>query len=221
MTPFDGAALLVMLLTFYPVVSVANLRLARAERPEYFAAGVLFGTHGEKLRLPDGRVFDLIFDVDGPGRRWQVIDVTAGDDGGPSPWPLEPGPLTPIDPELVLPPPIDRAFEALVSGHLADVDNSTRALDQSREDLASAGDGTEADGVYEESAGAAAAALEDHVRMYDELDPSDVITQTDGLGGRIGDAQTDYPDPEAVAPPDDLPVPDPGPVPVPEGQDNV
>jgi hypothetical protein len=38
-TPFDGAALLAMLLAFYPAVSAAALARARSERPEYFAGG--------------------------------------------------------------------------------------------------------------------------------------------------------------------------------------
>jgi hypothetical protein len=67
-TPFDPVALLAMLQAFYPTPSGAALAQARAERPEYFAGGELFGSKGDKLRLGDGRVFDCIFAAGGlPG----------------------------------------------------------------------------------------------------------------------------------------------------------
>jgi len=75
MTPFSPVALLTMLLTFYPDVSPAALVLARRERPDYFAGGALGGSHGDKLTLPDGTVWDLIYDVENEtgDRHWQVI----------------------------------------------------------------------------------------------------------------------------------------------------
>jgi hypothetical protein len=81
-TPFDPFALLSMLLAFYPAVSPAAFAQARRERPEYFAGGSIIGSKGDKLQLPDGRVFDCIFASGGPlsGQRWQVLDVT-NDDG--------------------------------------------------------------------------------------------------------------------------------------------
>lgn len=120
MTPFDPVALVVMLLTFYPVVSVPALQLARAERPEYFAGGVLGGSKGEKLTLPDGRVFDLIYAAGGPpsAMRWQAIDVTDGGGGDADPWPLEDGPLTPLEETFVFPPRQDGRFESLVTREL-------------------------------------------------------------------------------------------------------
>jgi hypothetical protein len=96
MTPFDAVALLAMLLAFYPTVNASELARARRERPEYFAGGTLLGSKGDKLRLPDGRIFDLIQNAGGlPGQqRWQVIEPGPS---VPEPWPLEAGPLTPID----------------------------------------------------------------------------------------------------------------------------
>lgn len=201
MTPFDPAALVAMLLAFYPAVSVAALVRARRERPEYFAAGELFGTHGEKLRLPDGRIFDLIFDVDGPRRRWQAVDVTGEVPGGSESFPLEPGPLEPIDVETVLPPPLEPVFAALVAGYLGDVQRAAGAIGVAAGDIVAAGNGEDVDGFYGESAGAGEYALEGHLRGFVDLDPSDVIRNTGGLTGVIDDARDDYPDPETTAPP--------------------
>lgn len=130
MTPFDPGALLVMLLTFYPIVSVATLQRARAERPEYFAAGQLGGSKGEKLTLPDGRVFDLIFAAGAAPsvQRWQAIDVT-NDPGTPGDGlTLDPGPLAPLDDLAIALPRVGDVFESLVSGELAALDGADGVL---------------------------------------------------------------------------------------------
>lgn len=60
MTPFDPIALTIMLRTFYPFATPADLARARRERPEYFAAGRLRGHDGTLLELPDGRLFQIV-----------------------------------------------------------------------------------------------------------------------------------------------------------------
>lgn len=121
MTPFDPIALLAMLQAFYPSVGPAAFARARRERPSYFSAGDIIGTSGDKLRLPDGRLFDCIFDTLGQNTRWQCIEVGTGP-GGPDdedPFALEAGPLVPIDLSAYpggTPVPV---FVPLVSSHLA------------------------------------------------------------------------------------------------------
>lgn len=60
MTPFDPDTLQAMLTVFYPRASAAALRVARIERPEYFAGGQLVGHGGDELALGDGRRFRCI-----------------------------------------------------------------------------------------------------------------------------------------------------------------
>src|SRR6266487_3889747 len=98
MTPFDALALLAMLLAFYQPASAANLARAFSERPEYFGGGVLIGTVGDALRLPDGTIWDLIFAVDGPETpHYQAIQPSGGTgDAGDLLFPLAPGPLRPL-----------------------------------------------------------------------------------------------------------------------------
>src|SRR5262245_54320550 len=110
---FDPVALLVMLLTFYPIVSVPELRRAQLERPEYFGGGVFIGSKGEKLKLPDGRIFDCIAGTSGPNPQWWVGDVTNEPPGAGDPYPLEEGPLRLLD-ETIFPRPTPaRDFETL------------------------------------------------------------------------------------------------------------
>jgi hypothetical protein len=125
-TPFDPDALLAMLLAFYPTPSAAALRQARAERPDYFAGGTLIGSKGDKLRLGDGRVFDLVFASGGlPGQqRWQVIDVTNDPGSAGDPFALEAGPLTPIDSTDVWPGSPAPGFESYVAGELGALDGT-------------------------------------------------------------------------------------------------
>jgi hypothetical protein len=70
MTPFDGAALLAILGAFYPVVSIATLVQARADRPSAFSNGALVGD-GDRLQLADGRVFLLMYQG-----AWVVVGAT-------------------------------------------------------------------------------------------------------------------------------------------------
>jgi hypothetical protein len=210
-TPFNGAALLAMLLAFYPTVSGSELARARRERPEYFAAGVLFGSKGDKLQLPDGRVYDLIANAGGaPGtQRWQVIEPGPGSD---EPWPLEPGPLTPIDVAAITPAPSDDStFETLVSGAIGEIDGSDRTLDQARSTLA---DGATAgglgdDGGHELDDVAEATAEIERARSADAI--GDILGQSDGMSAAIEttDAAHDDPPPDPQLPPPPDPVPYP------------
>lgn len=211
MTPFDAVALLAMLLAFYPIVSSVELARARRERPEYFAGGTLIGSKGDKLRLPDLRIFDLIQNAGGlPGQqRWQVIEP------GPSvaePWPLEPGPLTPIDVEGTRPsPPGGDTFESLVSTHLAELDGSDRVLDVARSDLAGGAD--RAREIENDRA------LDDGAAVVDEIHRSSAGTEiaeiadaSNGQAGAIDSTDNDYdeapPDPKIPDNPEPVPYPD-------------
>lgn len=142
MTPFDPIALLAMLQAFYPIVGPAALARARRERPDYFSAGEIIGTSGDKLRLPDGRIFDLIFDVNGPFTRWQAIEVGTGP-GGPDvddPFALEAGPIVPIDLSAWEPTASVPVFQTLVAGHLAALGASEDILGHAAADVARSGD---------------------------------------------------------------------------------
>lgn len=208
---FDPDALVAILRAFYPVVSVATLRRARAERPESFAGGELFGTHGEKLRLLDGRVYDLIFDVDGPGAAWQAIDVSAGGPETVGPYPLEPGPLGYVDVER-FPLPIERHdFEQLVGQAalaLGDVDG--RLVD-AETTIASESSPAPMIAAYERDVGRAGRGLEGQRASVHALDISDVVGETEGLGHVVGAREAEIPNPDEVPP--DITVDDPGDVP--------
>jgi hypothetical protein len=131
-TPFDPAALLAMLLAFYPAPSPAAFAQARGERPEYFAGGVIVGSKGDKLQLGDGRVFDCIYAAGGlPSEmRWQVIDVTNDAGGTDAGLALTPGPLAVLDPTLAIAPFGDPGFEAFVAGELDALGGSDGQLDR-------------------------------------------------------------------------------------------
>jgi hypothetical protein len=207
-TPFDPVALVAMLMAFYPIVSPATLVRARAERPEYFAGGVLLGHSGDKLQLPDGRIWDLIFAVDGPiaQRKWQALDVTNSGGGPEDPFALEPGPLTPVDEAMELWPAIGSDFAGLVAGHLAQFGGSEGLLDRAAADVVE----LQVDAALESGyAATIEPALEQHAGVRAALDadnPVDVLEQAEGHGGII-DQQSGAYDEE---PPPDLDEPDPG-----------
>lgn len=208
MTPFDPWALLAMLEAFYPVVSVPELQRARRERPEYFAGGTLGGSKGDKLFLPDGRVWDLILAAGAAAgvQRWIAIEVTdAGPDGGDG-LTLEPGPLTPIDVALIFPPFTGEAFESLVARHLADVGSSDAVLDRAAVDVVELGAAAALDGSYDRHV---APALEHHAATRAALDLDDPSEELEAAGltrDTIDAALTEYDE----DPPADLPEDDPG-----------
>ncbi len=208
MTPFDPWALLAMLLAFYPTVSAAAFAQARRERPEYFAGGRIVGSGGDKLQLPDGRIFDYILAVDGPaaGRRWIMLDVT-NDPGAPaSPFALEPGPLVPLDEEFTLPPGAGPMFENLVAGELEAFGASDGQLHTASVAIVEFSGAALLEDAYEREI---VPALDAHSAFASSLDADDVGTELEAAEdhGRIIDGtETEYDE----DPPDDLPEPDPG-----------
>jgi hypothetical protein len=212
-TPFDPQALLVMLLTFYPIVSAAELRHARAERPEYFAAGELFGSKGDKLLLPDGRAFDLIFAAGGlPGQqRWQVIEAGPGGDGDG--FGLEAGPLVPLDETGALPPLSDLVFESLVAGAIGDVVHLDGRMGDAASEIVAAVGEENVGPLLDEAFGDAQSHHEQSSRSLEGVNPGELVDATDGLFRQI-DSRVD----ELPAPPADIPEnppTDPGPAPGP------
>lgn len=212
MTPFDPQALLAMLLAFYPAATIANLVRARAERPEYFAGGTLFGSCGEKLRLPDGQVWDLIYDCGGPNARWQAIQPGPGGDPGGDGFELETGPLTPLDVDTTIPPLSDPTFEPLVIGTIGEV----RLLEGLMGDAATTMTTDAAPGPITDALDASLAEAQDeHWRGGQSLEGAtvgDLVETTDGLNSQI-DAGTG----ELPEPPENIPTTptntDPGPPP--------
>ena len=229
MTPFDQVACLAMLLAFYPTPSPANLALALRDRPEYFHGAQLIGHSGDKIVLPDGRIFDVIFAVDGPvaGRRWQMLEAGPGG-GDASPWPLEPGPLTPLD-EPAAPAPASTEFEQIIAGALEQLGGS---------------DGVLAAAATRVSDGAAALALVDAggaelddvddvaaeiARSGSASDFADIVGQVDGVGAAIDSTDSEYdgappdlhiPEEPGIPPwPTDGGVPEPEPGPGPQPHD--
>lgn len=208
MTPFDPIALVAMLRAFYPVVSPAAFARARAERPEYFAGGVITRTNGDKLRLPDGRIFDCIINSGGaPGTTfWTANDVT-NDPGGPvDPFALEDGPLAPIDEALVIIPPSGESFEQLVSGELEGLGASDDVLHQAAAAVTEFGGAAALDAAWEREM---VPAIEQHQAALDALDANDITSELEAAeahGATIDGAETEYDE----NPPADLPEPDPG-----------
>jgi hypothetical protein len=202
-TPFDAVALVAMLVAFYPAPTVAHLRRARDERPEYFAGGILFGSAGEKLRLPDGRVFDLIFDAGGAAAHWQALDVT---DSGPAPddlFPLEEGPLVPLDAETPGPvAPVD-SFAALVGAALGSLGPEDGVIAGAHQVLAEASSSDALLGSYSATVGAAEGALADELAAAGTIDTAGLIEASAAISDALEatDAEYDVPPPRPALPP--------------------
>ncbi|HEY3042610.1 MAG TPA: hypothetical protein VGJ39_01200 [Vicinamibacterales bacterium] len=182
MTPFDPIALLVMLQTFYPIVGPAAFERARRERPEYFSGGTIIGTGRDKVQLPDGRIFDCIFNVGGIDQRWQVLEIPPGaGPGGPAdPFALDEGPLTPID-ESAFPEPAPMPFfEPLVVQSLVDLGYAGPALDGAHAQLTDAGAPGDLDAWLGGELGTGAGVLDQQLRAVDAFVPADVVAQTAG-----------------------------------------
>jgi hypothetical protein len=207
-TPFDPVALVAMLQAFYPVVSAGAFLRARAERPEYFAAGTIIGSKGDKLQLPDGRVFDCIYAAGGPasGRRWIAIDVTTDPGGAPDPFPLEPGPLVPLDEDVTFPPFVGESFESIVSRHLDEFGDSDGMLFRAGQTIVESDGGGALDDAYERTIVPAREAHAGFETRLDGLDIVDEIGNAEDHGHIITATSGDYDD----EPPADLPEPDPG-----------
>lgn len=155
MTPFDPVAWLAMMLTFYPSVTRTSLARAMAERPSYFAGGRLIGSVGDKLLLPDGRVFDIVFSAWTAASRWQTLDVTNAGPGDFEWFPLEPGPLVEIDPDATLPPLSDPVFEPFVADALRSLPGEIAGVDRSHAEITTAvaadGNGADLDGYVQDA----------------------------------------------------------------------
>lgn len=208
MTPFDPVALVAMLIAFYSPPSVARLTQARAQRPEYFAGGRLIGTTGEKLLLPDARIFDLIFAADGPvaQRRYQALDVTNDTGGPPDPFPLEPGPLDPLDEDLLIVPPRSTEFTTLVAEELDAFGASDQQLQLAGVAVAEFAGADELEAASEELLGPAD---EHHAAMRAALDLDDPAEELEAAGltrNTIDAAVTEYDSEEAP----DIAEDDPG-----------
>ena len=195
-----------MLLTFYPDVSAAALARARAERPEYFAGGTIVGSHGDKCRLPDGRLVDCIFDVENAtgNRHWQVIFVDETGGGGDDAFPLEAGPLVPIDESRWPAPTPAPGFAPIVAAALGDLAGGDPTLTSASGTLSEAASPAALEAAFAGTIAPAEAQLPGQLAALDATVPADVLATTQSHGPAI-DAN------EAVfdeQPPGDLP---PGP----------
>jgi hypothetical protein len=121
MATFDPGATLAMLQSLYPVPTGASLAQAMIEQPQYFAGAVQIGRFGDAIRLPDGAVWDLIFDVGGPSARWQAIVPGPSGASGDAAYPLEPGPFDGLAPFTLPDPRADHTFEQLLGGALLEM----------------------------------------------------------------------------------------------------
>lgn len=218
MTPFDGTALLAMLLSFYPSVNGSELARARRERPEYFAGGLVFGSKGDKLGLPDGRVFDLIFASGGlPGQqRWQVIEPGPGDVGDP--FPLEAGPLTPIDAGLEPAPGEATTFQALVADAVESLGASDGVLAAASQRVTEAA----ASGVLVDDGGGELADVEQVVaeieRSRDADALAEIVGQVESLAQAIEVTDSEYDEAPVEPPVPDITMPVQEPDPDNDGQ---
>lgn len=212
MTPFDPAALVAMLMAFYPVVTPANLARARQERAEYFHGGTLFGSKGDKLRLPDGREFDCIANAGLPvGQRfWYCGLIDPAEAGNPDGFELEPGALEPVDEEMVLFPADRDRFEALVAGELADLTGADDVLRGAGDAIVAIDVAGHLEGSYAEHVEPAAAAHANMRAALDLDDPADIIAATNAHDGIIDAADVEFNEPL----PADLAEPEPGPAPI-------
>jgi len=203
-TPFDAIALRVMLETFYPIVTPSALRRARSERPDYFAGGVLFGTKGDKLRLADGREFDCIAGTSGPHPTWWVGLIEPGEGGGENPFPLEEGPLTPLDLETFRVPRAAPEFEALAIVHAAELGDADRQAETARGDVGSPDVLAALSGSIGEAADATWRAGDTLARELETVDPLGLLEETSGTGGQVesvtGEWDSDEPPPDPSLP---------------------
>lgn len=208
MTPFDTVALVAMLVTFYPVVSAPEFARARRERPEYFGGGVIFGSKGDKLRLPDGREWDCIQAAGGPpsGRRWICIPIDPNDQGATDPFALEAGPLDPLDEQLVIFPGGDPSLVDLVAGALGGLDGAEGLLDGAAAAVVQAADPNQLDGTYRARVEPARDAHGRIRAALDSDDPGELLARTSAQDGEIDAARQDY----VEESPPDTGEPDPG-----------
>lgn len=201
MTPFNGPALLVMLQTFYPIVGPAALARARQERPDYFAGGVIIGKEGDALLLPDARVFDLIFNVNTPIQRWQLLEVTGGGPLGPDdPLRNVEGPLTPIDESAFVEPNPQPVFAPLVAAAHQELTPRDAAIGSSQFTLTEASTPGDLEATLSQTIDPAGPALDQELAQLDAAIPSDVIQAANTHPALIDASEHDLA--ETIPPPD-------------------
>jgi hypothetical protein len=211
-TPFDPVALVMMLQAFYPSVTRTSLERAFRERPEYFAGGQLIGRLSDALRLPDGRIFDIVFAAWTAQSRWQALDVTHAAPGPDDPFPLDAGPLVEIDVDAALPPIGDPMFVPLVSGAIGEVQSLEGRMGDAATTIAV---DTQPGGLGEQLDAALGDAQQAHwsaARALEGENVGDLIDTTDGLSRSIDSGREELPDPPTDGN-EDLPPYDPGPRP--------
>jgi hypothetical protein len=185
MVPFSADALLAMLLAFYPVVGPAALARARQDRPDYFASGTLIGRYGDALKLPDGRIFDLIFDVLGPGMKWQVLEDT-GDGAGSElddPFALEEGPIVPIDESAWPEPAPVPVFGPLVADRLRELGASDEIIGHAYTIASEGAAATRIENGFSGTIGGAEGLIGPNHAALDTMSPADELVL---LGGHVG-----------------------------------
>lgn len=200
MTPFDPGALVSLLERGYPVVSASELARARREHPEAFADGVLFGSKGDKLRLPDGRVFDCIVAAGGPpsGRRWQCALVDPNAPATDDPFALEPGPFEPLE-DTPFEPRDPDLFRDLVARELHELGDWDGAYEGARQTAIEAGADTGDEGDDPDLL-ESAAILEHASEHRADFLPVDELGAISGLSPRIDDRDAEVgPDPGEAA----------------------
>lgn len=206
-----------MLLAFYPVVSAAAFVQARAERPEYFAGGVIFGSKGDKLRLPDGREWDCIVAAGGPpsGRRWSCSFIDPSVIGEIDPFPLEAGPLVPLDEQATTGPLIEWDLEQRWGGEMGALDGTDGVLAAAATTAAEFTGAADLENSYAREIDPAADAHATIRSALDGDDPADELGAIDDHSNIIAATTPDYEEP----PPPDIAEPDPGNPPPSKGGD--
>lgn len=209
---FDPGAFVTMMVTFYPVVTIANLRRAREERPDYFGGGHLFGTCGEKLRLPTARIWDLMRDCGGRNAAWQAIDVTDGGGGGDDPFVLDRGPLD----ELELPPIVteggETVFTNLVAAALVELGGSDDVLDHAGDLIVEGGATSGLSDALQADLSEAVGARQGERQALDALNVSELLDATND-NADVAEGEPGTPDLGDDDPPAEEDPRDPGPRP--------
>lgn len=215
MTPFDPVALVVMLSTFYPSVTLTSLQRAFRERPDYFAGGHLFGRLSDVLVLPDGRAFDIVYAAWTAASRWTAIYLDPNATPGEDPFPLDPGPLVELDVDATVPEPSDPIFESLVAPHVAELHAADGHIGIAALTIAEGGAGAELGDTLGAELAEAQGQHYMHSRALEGELPGELI---ETMNGHIRQAEYNdlvQGDPNVDAPPD-APTQDPGPKPKPD-----
>lgn len=198
-----------MLQAFYPSVTRTSLERAFRERPEYFAGGQLIGRLSDALRLPDGRIFDIVFAAWTAQSRWQALDVTHAPPGPADPFPLDVGPLVEVDADAVLPPIGDPVFVPLVSGTIGELQQLEGRMGDAQTEIAmnaaADGDGAALDAELSEAHWQHWQTL----RALEGENVGELIDSTDGLARELDGRVAELPEQPAGTEPEPPPY-DPG-----------